>query len=130
MEKPVPAFDIAELSRLAGVSSRTIRYYGELGLIRPEGRGPGGRRLYGPDALERLRFIARLKSLGLSLGEVGELNEAFRRGATPVMLEHLDEVLGQRLAEIDTRIAELQKLAAELRSYRDHTRRKHSRPTA
>jgi MerR family copper efflux transcriptional regulator len=130
MEKPAPAFDIAELSRLAGVSSRTIRYYGELGLIRPEGRGPGGRRLFGADALERLRFIARLKSLGLSLGEVGELNEAFQRGATPVMLEHLDEVLGQRLAEIDTRIAELQKLAADLRSYRDHTRRKHPRRPA
>ncbi len=127
MADPPPAFDIADLAKVAGVSSRTIRYYGELGLIRPEGRGPGGRRRYGPDALERLRFIARLKSLGLSLGEIGELNHAFDRGATPRMLEHLDELLGQRLEEIAVKIDELDKLATDLRSYRQHTRSKQAR---
>ncbi|RMH04460.1 MAG: MerR family transcriptional regulator [Planctomycetota bacterium] len=121
------ALDIADLARLAGVSSRTIRYYGELGLIRPEARGAGGRRLYGPDALQRLRFISRLKNLGLTLEEIGQLNRAFDRGATPRMLEQLDRLLGQRLEEIAARIAELEKLAEELRSYRAHTRRKLSR---
>ncbi|MBL7008942.1 MAG: MerR family transcriptional regulator [Planctomycetes bacterium] len=131
MEVPEGSLDIADLARSAGVSSRTIRYYGELGLIRPEGRGAGGRRLFGPDALERLRFIARLKGLGLTLDEIGELNRAFSRGDTPGMLEHLHGLLGLRLAEIAVKIEELQNLAAELHSYRDHTQSKRAlrRPT-
>ncbi len=118
------SLDIAALALQAGVSSRTIRYYGELGLVRPSGRGAGGRRLYGADALERLRFISRLKGLGLTLDEIGELNHAFDRGATPVMLERLDGLLSARLAEIAVKIEELQQLAEDLRSYRQHNRAK------
>lgn len=119
LQEPV---DISQLATRSGVSSRTVRYYGELGLLRPSARGPGGRRLYGADACQRLRFIARLKSLGLTLDQIGELNSAFDRGATPAMLDHLDSLLARRLEEIDARVAELQSLASELRSYQDHVR--------
>ncbi len=109
--------DIADLALEGGVSSRTIRYYGELGLLAAESRGPHGRRQYGADALERLRFITRLKKLGLSLGEIAELNRTFDTGATPAMLTHLDELLTTRLAEVAERISDLKGLQNDLNSY-------------
>ena len=98
MPTPTHLRDIADLASEAGVSSRTIRYYGELGLLDIEARGPGGRRLYGEDALERLLFITRLKHLGMTLEEIGNLNHAFDRGQTSAMLTHLDDLLLARRA--------------------------------
>ena len=124
MASPERTFDIATLALEGGVSSRTIRYYGELGLLAADSRGPGGRRQYGADALERLRFITRLKKLGLSLGEIAELNETFGAGATPAMLSHLDELLKARLAEVAERIEDLHALQTDLQNYLDRIRDK------
>ncbi|MDP6941424.1 MAG: MerR family transcriptional regulator [Planctomycetota bacterium] len=118
------SLDISSLAKQAGVSSRTIRYYGELGLIRPEGRGPGGRRLYGADALERLRFISRLKKLGMSLEEIGDLNSAFDRGNTTALLSELEPMLNTRLKEIHTRLNELQELEKHLTHYLNRIQKK------
>ncbi|MFQ5748021.1 MAG: MerR family transcriptional regulator [Planctomycetota bacterium] len=122
-----PSFDIAELARQAGISSRTLRYYGELGLVRPEGRGAGGRRLYGPEALERVRFIRRLKNLGLTLMEIGELNQSFGSGQTASMLARLEALLEAHLGRVQRRIEELQALEEELQRYRERIRRKRNR---
>lgn len=117
-------YDITELARTAGVSSRTIRYYGELDLLKASSRGPGGRRRYGADAAERLRFISRLKTLGMSLEEIGELNHSFDVGATPAMLKHLDSLLEMRLHEVTDRIRDLRDLESDLHTYRDRIRGK------
>jgi len=119
-----PRFDIAELALLMDISSRTLRYYGELGLIHPEGRGPGGRRLYGPEALERVRFIRRLKKLGLTLMEIGELNQSFGSGQTASMLARLEALLETHLGRVERRIEELQALQEELQRYRERIRQK------
>ena len=119
--------DISELAQLAGVSSRTIRYYGERGLVLPESRGPGGRRLFHPDALDRLRFIHRLKHLGMRLEDIAQLNAAFEQGDTPGMLNELDSLLEQRLQELTVRQAELEDLNSELHSYRERIRAKRDR---
>jgi DNA-binding transcriptional MerR regulator len=113
-----PALDIAELASAAGVSARTIRYYGERGLLHAARRGPGGRRSYAADALERLRFIGRLKHLGMTLEEIGELNAAFDRGRTPALLARLVELLDARVLQVDERLRDLQRLQQELRDYR------------
>jgi DNA-binding transcriptional MerR regulator len=84
-------------------------------------RQQGGRRVYGDDELERLGFITRLKALGLSLAEVKQLNSVYEiGGSTSAMLVRLDELLGQRLAELDARIRELGSLRDEMSKYRDH----------
>jgi len=116
--------DITDLAQAAGVSARTIRYYGELGLLRAAERGPGGRRRYREDALERLRFIARLKRLGLTLEEIGDLNARFSKGATPAMLEALTGMLDQRLIQVEEGLAELARLKTDLRSYRERIQHK------
>ena len=112
---------IREVCHQTGLSARTVRYYEELGLLPGVRRREGGRRVYGEDELERLRFITRLKALGLSLAEVKQLNSVYEiGGSTSAMLERLDELLGQRLDELDARIRELASLRDEMSKYRDH----------
>ena len=112
---------ISEVSAQTGLSPRTVRYYEELGLLPGVRRRNGGRRVYGPDEIERLRFIQRLKALGLSLSEIKELNAVHAiGGSTGVMLERLDDLLGVRLADLDGRIEQLVVLRDEMSKYRDH----------
>ncbi len=119
---PEPSsFSIRDVCLRSGLSARTVRYYEELGLLPGVRRRTAGRRVYGPDELERLRFITRLKALGLSLEEIGELNAVHAiGGSTRAMLGRLDELLARRLEELDARIGELDSLRDQIRKYRDH----------
>jgi len=112
---------IGEICEKTGLSARTVRYYEELGLLPGVRRREAGRRVYGPDEEERLRFITRLKALGLSLAEIKDLNAVHAiGGSTHGMLERLEELLDVRLDELDARIAELGALRDEIRKYRAH----------
>mgnify|MGYP003956312717 CR=1 FL=1 len=123
--RPDPSlWDIADLAKEAGVSSRTIRYYGELGLIHAHKRGPNGRRIFDQTALERLRFIARLKNIGLSLELIGKLNQTFDRDQTPGMLQRLDQILAARIEETAVRLKDLAQLEEDLHSYRERIKKK------
>ena len=114
-------YSIGELSERAGLSPRTVRYYEELELLPGVRRRAGGRRVYGDDELERLRFIQRLKTLGLSLAEIRELNAVYAiGGSTHAMLLRLDELLARQLQDLDERIRELSDLRDEIGRYRDH----------
>ena len=119
---PEPAaLSIREVCTRTGLSARTVRYYEELGLLPGVRRRSGGRRVYGPDEIERLRFITRLKALGLALEEIGELNAVHAiGGSTRAMLGRLDELLARRLDELDARIREMDSLRDQIRKYRDH----------
>jgi MerR family transcriptional regulator, copper efflux regulator len=108
-----------------GVSARTLRYYEELGLLPGVRRRSGGRRAYGHDEIERLRFIQRLKSLGLSLQEVGELNAVYAiHGSTRAMLDKLRELLRQHLAGLEEKVRDLQTLQTEMKRYLEHVERR------
>ena len=115
------ALGIGEVCRATGLSARTVRYWEELGLLPGVRRREAGRRVYGEDELERLRFIQRLKALGLSLAEIGDLNAVSAiDGSTQAMLGRLDELLGPHLQDLDLRIRELGSLRDEIQKYRDH----------
>ena len=58
-----PSFRIGEAARRAGVTTRTLRYYQELGLLPPSGTTPGGNRLYTADDVDRLRRILELRDV-------------------------------------------------------------------
>jgi DNA-binding transcriptional MerR regulator len=64
---------IGELAERAGVTTRTIRYYEELGIIQPEERSSGGFRLYSDGQMRRLEMVQSLKSLGFDLERIREL---------------------------------------------------------
>ena len=115
------SLSIRAVCERTGLSARTIRYYEELGLLPGVRRRAGGRRIYGADELDRLRFITRLKALGLALEEIGELNAVHAiGGSTRAMLARLDELLARRLLELDARISDLDSLRDQIRKYRDH----------
>jgi DNA-binding transcriptional MerR regulator len=112
---------IAQVCEQTGLSPRTVRYYEEIGLLSDVRRRSSGRRIYGEDELERLGFISRLKALGLSLAEIGELNAVYAiGGSTQAMLARLHALLGVHLEDVDRRLAELDGLSSELLRYREH----------
>jgi DNA-binding transcriptional MerR regulator len=116
---PEPGLPIGEACQQVGISARTLRYYEELGLLPGVRRRAGGRRVYGAEQLERLRFIQRLKALGLTLEEIRALGEVHAiAGSTAAMLAELDEMLARRLASVDARLAELAGLRDEIEKYR------------
>jgi MerR family transcriptional regulator, copper efflux regulator len=116
---------IGEVCGRTGLSARTVRYYEEQGLLPGVRRRAAGRRVYGGDELERLRFIQRLKALGLSLAEIRELNAVYGiGGSTEAMLARLDQLLARRLDDLDRRIHELGDLRDEIETYRAHVTRR------
>lgn len=67
---------INEVATEVGLTTRSIRYYEELGLLNPAARSEGAYRLYDADDVERLRFIRGLRDdAGFSLAEIGRLLE-------------------------------------------------------
>jgi DNA-binding transcriptional MerR regulator len=73
---PVPLLRIQEVAATLGLTTRTIRYYEELGLLEPAGRSGGDYRQYDADDVERLRFIKGLRDdAGFSLAQIGQLLE-------------------------------------------------------
>jgi DNA-binding transcriptional MerR regulator len=67
------SWSTAELVRLTGVSSRTLRHYDHTGLLVPAGTGAGGQRLYGRAELRRLQHVLLLRELGMGLAEIASV---------------------------------------------------------
>ena len=110
------AIQIGEAARATGVPPKTLRYYEELGLVRP-GRTESGYRLYDAEELERIRFILRAKQLGFTLDEILEVMALREDDVEPCA--HVASLIESRLAEIETRIRNLADLKAELETVRD-----------
>lgn len=70
---------IGEVAERTGLSLRTIRYYGEVGLVEPSARSRGGFRLYTESDVARLLLIKRMKPLGFSLEETRDLLDTLDR---------------------------------------------------
>jgi DNA-binding transcriptional MerR regulator len=114
-------YRIGELSAKVGVTERTIRYYEERGLLESVKRLDGGQRVYTDDDVRRLKFIQKLKVLGLSLAEMQELETLYGRHHTNAeVLPRLIELLDSHLATVSERLGELAALRDEIRSYRHH----------
>ena len=97
---------IGDLAARAGVSTRTIRYYEELGMITPQERSNGGFRRYGEDQLRRLEIIQSLKALGFELERIRELFCLRENVDTGADLAHaMIRLLEHQQQEIDARIS-------------------------
>ena len=102
---------IGDLATQAGVTTRTIRYYEELGIVEPQERTEGGFRLYGADQLRRLQIVQSLKELGFELERIRELFELRHLAETGGDLaEAIAAFLGEQQRQIDKKIACYQKM--------------------
>ncbi|HMN74283.1 MAG TPA: helix-turn-helix domain-containing protein [Rhodoblastus sp.] len=103
---------IGELARRAAIKVPTIRYYEQIGLLRPPSRTEGRQRRYDDDAVARLNFIRHARELGFEIADVRELlglAEQPDRSCADV-----DEIARRHVHAIDDRIARLASLRREL----------------
>lgn len=115
--KPV---QIGELAKTLAITTRTIRYYEEIGLMGKNNRLGGSTRSYGRDDVLRLKFILKLKNLGISLKEIQELSDIFDINEkdfskiTPKLIEILDN----HITRVDEKMASLLSLRKDIVDYR------------
>ena len=104
---------IGEVASLTGMSVKTIRYYEEIGLLAPATtRSESGYRLFSSQVLNRLAFIKRSQSLGLSLSEIQELLAVHDSGQLPC--DAVKEHLLLKVEAITEQIESLEILKSEL----------------
>jgi DNA-binding transcriptional MerR regulator len=107
-----------QVARAAGLNRQTLRYYERRGLLAEPHRTPGGHRLYPPETVKVLRVIKAAQRLGFSLDEVAGLLETARRQRR-VPGADLRQRAGEKLAEVEARIADLNVIAGTLRAAMD-----------
>jgi DNA-binding transcriptional MerR regulator len=112
-------YQIGELAKKLRISPRTIRYYEEIGLLKEAKRNSGSYRVYDEEDYTRLKFIRKLKILGLKLSQIQELERLYRvhkenKKYIPRLLEMFDE----KVAYIDEKIGSLQSLKEDILSYK------------
>ncbi|MFN2433623.1 MAG: MerR family transcriptional regulator [Gemmatimonadota bacterium] len=106
---------IGELARRSGVNAKTIRFYGEIGLLEPSGRTPSGYRLYDASSVDRLQAIRLAKQAGLRLEEIRNL-VALMAGQE-VRCADVLPLLELKVQEVADQVRSL----AELRDYLEQT---------
>lgn len=118
-------YQIGELANLVGMSPRTIRYYEEIGLLNSVKRIEGGKRVYTDKDIQRLKFIKRLKHLGLTLSEMHELEDIYQIHRTNrKVLPRLLELLDNHVEKIDERILNLNRLKDDIFNFQEKIRQK------
>jgi DNA-binding transcriptional MerR regulator len=126
-------WSIQEVARLAGTTSRTLRHYGELGLLAPSRVGTNGYRYYNQAALVRLQRILLLRELGLGLpaiGEVleGEASEAHALAGHLAWLRQEQDRLARQIASVEKTMHAMeggeQIMASDMFDGFDHTQYK------
>lgn len=127
-------WSIQEIARTAGTTSRTLRHYGDVGLLRPSRVAANGYRYYDEHALVRLQRILLLRELGLGLPAIAEVLDA---GGGPQdtaaalathlqLLEQERRRIGRQIASVRTTLRKLTEgeplMAEEVLDGFDHTR--------
>jgi MerR family transcriptional regulator, Zn(II)-responsive regulator of zntA len=107
---------IGELASELGINPKTIRYYEEIGLLPEPQRSASGYRRYSVADLDRLRFIAKAKAIGLTLDEVREILDVATGGQRPC--EHVLGLLDQKIDLVDRQLHALSAFRRELLSLR------------
>ena len=128
----VPLLRIQQVAADVGLTTRSIRYYEELGLLKPAARSEGSYRLYDDDDLERLRFIKGLRDdAGFSLAEISRMleDEAARtrnrdRFRTTTDTAERQAIVDDALARVDRQIASLQAKSERLDEMIEDARRR------
>jgi DNA-binding transcriptional MerR regulator len=104
---------IGQLSKQAGVKVVTIRYYEGLKLMPAPPRTQANYRVYDRQQLRRLRFIRRCRDLGFTLDQIRELLQLSTQDTKEC--SGVDHITEEHLKEIERKVADLRRLAAELR---------------
>ncbi|QDS33287.1 MerR family transcriptional regulator [Brevibacillus brevis] len=97
-------YTVQKLGLLASVSTRTLRYYDEIDLLKPARINSSGYRIYGQQEVDRLQQILFYRELGVSLEEIREILDSPTFDAERALREHREKLL-ERRAQLDALIA-------------------------
>ena len=105
-------YTVQKLAKLAGVSTRTLRYYDEIGILKPARINSSGYRIYGQNEVNRLQQILFYRELGVNLTDIKQImtNPAFDE--SEALKEHREQLLDKR-KQIDLLIANVEKTIAQ-----------------
>lgn len=118
---------IGELAKQLGITTRTIRYYEEIGLMGLSKRVGTGARRYDRNDIRRLKFILKLKELGIGLKEMQELADNFdthnqtfdsQQHQFTTITPRLLEILDLHIYKVDQKISKLSSLRKDIVDYR------------
>lgn len=118
-ETEEPLTSISELSKSLGLTTRTLRYWEEVGIIESAERADGAARGYTPYYVRRIKFIMKLKHLGLTIKEMQALSSYYGEAKqTDIMIPALIKTLDEHVETLDKRVASLAALRKEIIEYR------------
>lgn len=105
---------IGKLAKQVGVNIQTVRYYERRRLLSPTARKSSGYRLYGEDALKRLRFIKNAQTLGFTLREISDLLSL--RVSSTARCGDVQRKAQAKLVQVEAKIRDLRALDRALQS--------------
>lgn len=89
-------YTVQRLGRLAGVSARTLRYYDEIGILKPARINSSGYRIYGQAEVDRLQHILFYRELGLELEKIKEIMDSPAFNAAKALKSHHEQLLDKK----------------------------------
>lgn len=126
-------WSVQEIAKLAGTTSRTLRHYGDIGLLHPSSIGANGYRYYDEAALVRLQRILLLRELGVGLPQIAQIlasetSEVHALWGHLAWLRHEQGRLARQIASVEATIDALeggeQLMARDMFDGFDHTQYK------
>lgn len=104
-------YTVQKLGELAGISTRTLRYYDEIGILKPARINSSGYRIYGQAEVDRLQQILFYRELGISLDSIKNIITAPSFDGANALKEHREKLLEKR-EQLDLLIANVDKTIA------------------
>lgn len=104
-------YTVQKLGRMAGISTRTLRYYDEIGILKPAKINSSGYRIYGQKEINRLQQILFYRELGVSLESIKDIITAPNFDGAAALREHRVKLLEKR-EQLDRLIANVEKTIA------------------
>ena len=104
-------YTVQRLGQLAGISTRTLRYYDEIGILKPARINSSGYRIYGQAEVDKLQQILFYRELGVSLENIKEIVTAPSFDEAEALREHHSQLLDKR-KQLDLLIANVEKTMA------------------
>ena len=106
---------IGEVARETNSSIHTIRYYEKIGLIHKAARSEGGFRVYSQEVIEKILFIKKAQSFGLTLKEIKKIMCCGDKGLEPCCAM-VTKIFENKILEFESKIGELQKTKKRLKA--------------
>ncbi|TWT24885.1 MerR family transcriptional regulator [Planomicrobium sp. CPCC 101110] len=89
-------YTVQKLGEIAGVSARTLRYYDEIGMLKPARKNSSGYRIYGKNEVAKLQHILFYRELGLDLDHIKKIVNDPLFDSSAALRQHLEQLLAKR----------------------------------